>query len=72
MTEFEQDVERGLHPETLRQVSRLSQQSQETGLKFKVTAKAVGPLTDEIKVVYPNGKVGRDYIEENSKRSEEF
>ncbi len=72
MAEFEQDFERGLHPETLRQVSRLSQQSQETGLKFKVTAKAVGPFVDEIKVVYPNGRVGQDYIEENPKRSEEF
>ena len=66
MTNTEGGIERGLHQETLKKVSKLSRQKEQTGSQFKVTAKAVSPFVDEIKIKYPNGVEGVDYIEEVS------
>lgn len=64
MNERDKKPERSLNPETLQQMSQLSELKEKTSLKFRVTAKAVGPYTDEVRIDYPDGRVGLEYIED--------
>ena len=66
MSESKPGFERGLLPETLGRVTQLSKLRQEKNPEFRVAAKAVGPFVDEIRIYYPDGKGGVDYIEDAS------
>lgn len=64
MINHENDPGRGLNQETLRRVTDLSKLKQETGTLFTVTAEMVGPYTDKINVLNPDGTAQIEFIEE--------
>lgn len=58
------EFQRLLKQETLQRVSFLSIQLDAKGLNIKVTAEAIGPHVDEIRLIYPDGQIGVELIEE--------
>ena len=59
------NFERGLNTETLSRVSKLSE-LREKGLNVTLTARMVGPYTDEIRLSYPDGLEKSEFIEDAS------
>lgn len=60
----EDEPGRGLNQETLKIISDYSKLKQDSRMEFRIEANIVGPYVDELKIVYPNGIVGTEFIED--------